>query len=514
MADSPPRLLLKALVASQISSPMDRGSFLNSDSVSSVPNGRPRILLLTMEPPRMPGSGGEVRTFYFVKALAEFGDVTLVSLGGGENRRIDPGIAQACKRIIQPPVASPNSASQRKPSRLASWMRTAQTLLAPWRNGWGDFLGYCLQYCTLNQMSSDASQKWSKRALAFILRTELGIAARLGNPPPVSVFFFDKAFKAIWPEISKVLLETRFDLLWFEHSLTYPFAQRWLNEMAARQQRPFVVCNAHNVESKLQGRYADLAKSRAEADYWRLQGRLLKRLEAEAFGACDLVITCSQEDNDLAKALSPETDIRVIGNGVDTGYFRPSAGATSSSATLVFTGGFGYGPNVDALKFFVREIFPLIKAKRPDCRFLFAGANAQAAMDSLGKMDASVSCVSSPPDIRPCFEQAAVFVVPLRAGGGTRLKILEAMAMQRAIVSTRIGAEGIPCEEGEHLLLADSPSEFAEAVLRLLEDTSLRQRLGQQAGEWVRQNYDWNPLCAQAIDALKALLPKTEHILR
>jgi glycosyltransferase involved in cell wall biosynthesis len=134
---------------------------------------------------------------------------------------------------------------------------------------------------------------------------------------------------------------------------------------------------------------------------------------------------------------------------------------------------------------------------------LFAGAKASSALSELGYVDSNIECVSSPPDIRPCFERSWIFVVPLRAGGGTRLKILEAMAMELPIVSTAIGAEGIPCQDGEHILLADSPSDFANAVLRLLADEKLRLQLSNEAASWVRKNYDWKDLCESAVNSLR-----------
>ena len=458
-----------------------------------------------MQSPRMPGSGGEVRTYYFVDALAKLGEVTLISLVGCDPADTDRHIVQICKKIVHPPRKKPPVRTEsEKLLRLASWLKTFRVMAFPWRNGWGDFLSFCAQFCPLNQIADSSSIAWSKRLLALMLRTEFRLAARLFNPPPVGVFFSTHAFRTIWPEVAGILKQESFDLIWFEHSVTYPFVKEMLKEI---KNAP-LICNAHNVESKLQERLGHASDSGGEADYWKIQGRLLKNLESKAFAACDLVFTCSEQDKELAQALAPRTEYSVVGNGVNIDYFRPASKTLQSLVpTLLFTGAFGYGPNDDAIKYFISEVFPLIKAKKPDCKFIFAGASAQTAFDSFGLLDPGISCVSSPPDIRPCFHQATVFVVPLRSGGGTRLKILEAMAMECAIVSTRIGAEGIPCRDGEHILMADSPAEFAELVLRLLDDPALRAKIEKQAGVWVRENYNWNRLCEKALASIKPHLP-------
>jgi glycosyltransferase involved in cell wall biosynthesis len=192
---------------------------------------------------------------------------------------------------------------------------------------------------------------------------------------------------------------------------------------------------------------------------------------------------------------------------VDTEYFRPSkSDPTSDVPTLVYTGGFGYGPNQEAIQFFVSEVLPKIWAVRPDCEFLFAGFEAKSMYLKLTQPDRRIRYVCSPDDIRPCFDQAWVFVVPLRTGGGTRLKILEAMSMERAIVSTTLGAEGIPCESGRHLVHADGPVEFAREVVRLLESPEDRYRMGHAARQWVRENFDWQILCERIRTALQTVL--------
>jgi glycosyltransferase involved in cell wall biosynthesis len=324
----------------------------------------------------------------------------------------------------------------------------------------------------------------------------------------LATFYQEEAFLQVWPQISPVLERESFDVLWLEHSFTHPLAEAVLR----KQRIPRVICNTHNIESDLHRRYAAGAKSVREAQWWSTQSRLFRKVEARAFQKSHLVLVCSEQDKNLALKLAPKATIIVAGNGVDTSYFRSSPDRRQAEApTVLFTGTFAYQPNVDAVKHFVTDIFPLIKRRVPDCRFVFAGRKAQAVFNTLGIHDGSVTCVSDPPDMRPQFERAWVFVVPLRVGGGTRLKIIEAMAMECAVVSTPVGAEGVPYVNGEHLLLAETPGAFADAVVRLLADSALRQQLRTQAAAWARRNYDWSHLCSQAIQSLQQLCEGSSH---
>jgi glycosyltransferase involved in cell wall biosynthesis len=183
-------------------------------------------------------------------------------------------------------------------------------------------------------------------------------------------------------------------------------------------------------------------------------------------------------------------------NGVDTDYFRRrSTLPTEPSPTLVLTAGFGYVPNLEGLQWFLRDVFPLVQQKVPEVSFLFAGSCAAAAAHVCAPLPKGVRYVSDPADIRPAFECGWVYVVPLLSGGGSRLKILEAMAMQVPVVSTTLGAEGIPYRSGQDLLLADGAEEFANAVLRLLQQANLRREIVDSAAGFVLDGFTWDRLC-------------------
>jgi glycosyltransferase involved in cell wall biosynthesis len=209
------------------------------------------------------------------------------------------------------------------------------------------------------------------------------------------------------------------------------------------------------------------------------------------------VITCSVEDEDLVHRMVPEATVSVLPNGVDTQHFtrRPDSNR-SAVPTILFTGVFGYHPNFDALQYFLNDIFPIVRRAVRDCRFVFAGREAGIAASRLNVGSDGVSFISDPEDMRPLFESAWVFAVPLRIGGGTRLKILEAMAMEVPVVSTSVGAEGVPYRPGEQILIGDSPQDFADATIKLLNDSALRTRLTAKAVQFVREKYDWKRVVA------------------
>src|SRR4029077_2147007 len=187
----------------------------------------------------------------------------------------------------------------------------------------------------------------------------------------------------------------------------------------------------------------------------------------------------------------------VIPTGVDTEYFAPDA-TVASEARLVFAGSMDWLPNEDAMRFFCHDVLPLIRAEEPRARLSIVGRAPTAAVRALA--DEHIEVTGTVPDVRPFMRRAAVHVVPLRIGGGTRLKIFEAMAMGQAVVSTTIGAEGLPITHGEHALIADGPRALADAVVSLLRDERRRHALSAAARQLVVEHYDWS-VAADVLDA-------------
>jgi glycosyltransferase involved in cell wall biosynthesis len=443
--------------------------------------------------------GPPVRTFHFAKALAGFGELSLAVFSADSQAQIPADLQGACRRLIRSKPLAKTASNGTAHGRVKSWLQAIAVLALPWRDDWCVLLRYALAFCG---DGSRPAGRLSHRALAALLQLELSAAARWGEPLPMVAFLHRAAFYSLRPELAALLARERFDLVWFESGFNYPFLQTLLPELM----RPRLVCHIHNIEWHLAQRLERMAPGKRAAAWWRTQSRLLKRLETRAFKNSDIVFACSEQDKRLALELVPAANIAVVSNGVDAAFFQPSPERVRAPApTLLFTGTFDYGPNTDALKHFVADVFPLIKRRVPNCRFVFAGRNARSAFEGLGVEDTAITYVTDPADMRPQFERAWVFVVPLRVGGGVRCKIFEAMAMECPVVSTPIGAEGVPYVNGEHLLLAETPGPFADAVVRLLSDSTLRERLQTQAAVWARRNYDWSHLCSQAILSLQQL---------
>jgi glycosyltransferase involved in cell wall biosynthesis len=181
--------------------------------------------------------------------------------------------------------------------------------------------------------------------------------------------------------------------------------------------------------------------------------------------------------------------VQVIPNGVDTDYFVPHSQLTPEPS-LLFTGTMGYAPNKDAVEYFLEKIFPYVIQMHPSCRFIIAGANAAEVFKRYTGAD-NIEIVSSPADMRPVYDKAWIVVVPLRSGSGTRLKILEAMAMEKPVVSTSVGTEGIDVTDNVHLFIADEEKEFAEKINLLIEHKEIAKRLSTAAKERICELYNW-----------------------
>jgi glycosyltransferase involved in cell wall biosynthesis len=248
-----------------------------------------------------------------------------------------------------------------------------------------------------------------------------------------------------------------------------------------------VVCVHHNVESTLMQRRADMERSRVRRWYLRLQARRLEQLERDWCERVALNVAVSDGDRDALEARAPRGRFATVPNGVDVEQFRP--GRTVEEG-IVSTGGLNWFPNADALTHFCDDILPRVRALLPTASVRWVGRADEAYAVQLWR-DSQVELTGHVADIRPYVHQAACFVVPLRVGGGTRLKILDAWAMGKAVVSTAVGCEGLTATDGENILIRNDPAEFATAVATVLRDRGLRQRLGDAGRRTVEERYSW-----------------------
>jgi len=258
----------------------------------------------------------------------------------------------------------------------------------------------------------------------------------------------------------------------------------------------------HNVEAQVWARQAQVTSSPARKLACRLESRALTRAEQHYARRADYVVTVSANDRAFfARYVDPKRTA-VIPTGVDVDYFH-SAGAPEQANSMVFTGSMDWLPNEDAVEYFVAQVLPLVRRAVPDAQFWAVGRRPSAKLRALGSERVHVT--GTVDDIRPFLDRGAVCVVPLRSGSGTRLKIFEAMAMGKPLVSTTLGAEGLPVTHDKDILLADSPAEFARAIVELLRDPARRRRLGGAARELVERNHSWAAVGAHFDDIISSV---------
>ena len=267
--------------------------------------------------------------------------------------------------------------------------------------------------------------------------------------------------------------------------------------------RAALVVDEHNIEYELLYRTYLTERSLVRRVYNFVEYKKFRREETSMWRQATGVVTTSVREAEMIRDLVPEHPVTCVPNAVDVDYFTPSAQPIDPNA-LVFTGLMKYRPNVDAAVYFVREVLPQLLAVRPTLVFYIVGGGPPEEVLRLAGPNVVVT--GTVPDVRPYVHKAAVFVVPLRMGGGTRLKVLEGLSMRKAMVSTSLGCEGIDVKDGEHLLIADSEQALANAVLRVLDDAALADRLATAGRELVDRQYRWDRVVRDLEAFYEALL--------
>lgn len=271
---------------------------------------------------------------------------------------------------------------------------------------------------------------------------------------------------------------------------------------------PFILDN-QNLEHIVLERYLAHDPNPARRLYAWLEARKLRIWEQRAWSWASLVTACSEHDKRLMNQLSPDLSVAVLPNVIDVDSYSPSL--DDDGRTVLYAGGMDWYPNRDAVEFFVADILPELRKSTPRIRFEVAGRDAQDGFAKKFTTLPHVHFTGTVPDMRPEMAKAAVSVVPLRIGSGTRLKILEAAAMAKPIVSTRVGAEGLDFVDGKEIILADDPNLFARAVAGLLADPGRRKMLGEAARRRVELQYGLPALRTALRTALKNLVDRTRE---
>lgn len=326
-----------------------------------------------------------------------------------------------------------------------------------------------------------------RRSLHFAGQLLHGLVSEL----PVSVARY--ASSGMKRQIETLLAQQRFDSLVCDFLFPAP------NIPDLRR----AVLFQHNLESLIWRRHVQEARNAAKRAYLALQASRMEAFECNVCRAAGQIVAVSDVDRNGMRELFGVERISAVATGVDLDYFAPPP-EPPKHADLIFTGSMDWLPNIDAMEYFAAEILPLIHKERPDCRLIVAGRRPTPGLQELSRRQPLIALTGTVPDIRPYVWGSTISIVPLRIGGGTRLKIFEAIAARIPVVSTSVGAEGLPLQDGKHIAIADTPELFARRCLDLLAHPAERQDMTERAWDLVAGRFSWAAVTRDFEAALEA----------
>jgi sugar transferase (PEP-CTERM/EpsH1 system associated) len=300
--------------------------------------------------------------------------------------------------------------------------------------------------------------------------------------------------------LAQTLNENDFNIIQIEsiHLMKY------LPVIRAAHNRPLVICDWHNVESDLMRQYAENQSNIARKTYARRTARLMSQHEQQALNEFDAHIVVSEHDAERLRRVNSGARILVIENGVDIDYYR-DFDQTTAKNRIVFVGSMDYHANIEGAISFARNVWPIVHDQNRELIFTIVGRDPAAPVRELATI-VGVEVTGSVEDVRPYYRAAVLAVVPLNVGGGSRLKVLEAMAAGVPVVSTTLGAEGLHVTNGKNILLAESNDELAGAITILLEEAELRSQIISGGRKLVADRYGWSKLGTNLFDHYRELL--------
>jgi glycosyltransferase involved in cell wall biosynthesis len=317
-----------------------------------------------------------------------------------------------------------------------------------------------------------------RRGLAFCVR----LAANLFSPLPYSVT--SHTSRPLCDALATLARTEPVDLWHVEWS---PYAQA-LQGLPGRR-----LVMAHNVESVIWQRYHETETNPLKRWYIGRQWHKYLRFERQALQAADLTVAVSELDADRFRHDMDVANVDVVDNGVDTSHFQPTD-TRREPATLLFLGSLEWRPNLDGVRQLLEHVFPAVRRDVPDARLLLVGRNPPDWLRRAAQPSTGVELHGNVPDVRPFLARASVLVVPLRIGGGSRLKILEALATGTPVASTRVGAEGLALVPGQHLEVSETVDDLAASIVRLVRDPQQAARQAEAGRAQVHRRYDWDRL--------------------
>jgi glycosyltransferase involved in cell wall biosynthesis len=280
-----------------------------------------------------------------------------------------------------------------------------------------------------------------------------------------------------------------------------PYAQVLRDGLGSRLDSSRWVVMAHNVESLIWRRYTEAEANPVKRWYVRRQWQKFERFEGWAYAAATSPIAVSRDDADLIREQFGARRVEVVDNGVDTGYFRPQRDVERDPGRVLFLGSLDWRPNLDGVAQLLDDVFPLVRKQVPSATLSLVGRRPPEWLRQRAAETSGVELFPDVPDVRPFLAGCGILAVPLRIGGGSRLKILEALATETPVVSTTVGAEGLKLIAGRHLIVADEPAAFAAALIEGIRRPNELQETAEQGRTAVLARYDWGPL-ADRLDAV------------
>jgi polysaccharide biosynthesis protein PslH len=287
--------------------------------------------------------------------------------------------------------------------------------------------------------------------------------------------------KEMQDALDTMLAHDHYDAVLFESSLTAGY------RLPAGTR---IIIDQHNIEYELLKRTYEQEKAPLRKWYNWQESRLLKQDEIERCRKADVVLVTSERERLVLKGLLPENVIEVVPNGVDIETFYAHGSEREVPNQVIFTGTMDYYPNIHGVLFFAQQCWPLIRAQVPTATWQIVGRNPPPEVHRLAELP-GVTITGTVPDVRPYLAASTVAIVPLQIGSGTRLKILEALAMQKAVVSTSIGCEGLEIVPGKHLLVSDQAEAFAQDVIAFMHNSEMRTTFGTAGRALVEAEYSW-----------------------
>lgn len=348
-----------------------------------------------------------------------------------------------------------------------------------------------VQGIKLQQFVQIAAPKTSRR----MKRVKQVIWILQGKSPLLESYHLE----AVQQALDALFLNEHYDVVLFEGAL-----------MAADYQLPHytqVIIDEHDIEYELLYRTYLREKSLFRKWYNWWESRRVKPVELRRCSHARGVLVTSERESLLLKSSLTNSRVIVVPNGVDIEFFCQNKDRHDHADRIIFTGAMDSYPNIDAVLYFAMECWPLILLKKPSVTWQIVGKNPPSSVVKLGKL-AGITVTGSVPDVRPYLAAATVAIAPLRIGSGTRLKILEALAMKKAVVSTSLGCEGLDVVPGRHLIMVDQPEAFAQCVVDLLQDQEKRAALGGAGREFARA-YSWQRIGDALVNAVEAITTET-----